>query len=287
MQVVDSARRQLWHECVCWLKIIAAETSRTHSSRAELRARQRSRCGHIALSEPKAQWAKRAANQKAAAAWTRSAPGGRALQGLVGSGHDITRWRCHIKTTDANRGHLAALLGGTKNVMVAGHDLQGLRAAVDDPDIDFHGGGGGGGVAGPPSILVPPPPAPSATDTNLPPPSIKTMKGPYFSRVYPPRASSRGGHRGALCAGRGRAWLMARLAHGGCAPRERRQKDQLKKRRHIAESSDDDDDAPTKPLTVEETKALADSLVSLPRGQGRRPRYTNPRGIWRGPIWRY
>ena len=29
------SRRQLWHECVCWLKWSRAETSRTHSSRAQ------------------------------------------------------------------------------------------------------------------------------------------------------------------------------------------------------------------------------------------------------------
>ena len=39
---------------------------------------------------------------------------GRALQGLVQSGQ--IKDGAHIKITDANRGHLAALLGDAKNV---------------------------------------------------------------------------------------------------------------------------------------------------------------------------
>ena len=163
--------------------------------------------------------------------------GGRALQGLVGSGHDITTsGAASVTITDANRGHLAALLGGTKNVMVAGHDLQGLRAALDDPDIDFSGGGGGGGggVAGPPSILVPPPPAPSATDTNLPPPSIKTMKETIlFAGLSTAGLLERGDIEARY------AQAEARLAEARLAEAERLE-NQLK-RRHIAESSDDDD----------------------------------------------
>ena len=193
--------------------------------------------------------------------------GGRALQGLVGSGHDITTsGSASVTITDANRGHLAALLGGTKNVMVAGHDLQGLRAALDDPDIDFSGGGGigvgggvgVGGVAGPPSILVPPPPAPFATDTNLPPPSIKTMKETIlFAGLSTAGLLERGDIEARY------ALAEARLAKARLAEADRLE-NQLKKRRHIAESSDDDDDDAPKPLTVEEKNALADSLASLP-----------------------
>ena len=82
---------------------------------------------------------------------------GRALQGLVQSGQ--IKDGARIKITDANRGQLAALLGDAKNVRVAG-DVQALRAAVDDPDVELHGGGVvGGRVAGPPAG-VPPPEAP-------------------------------------------------------------------------------------------------------------------------------
>ena len=63
---------------------------------------------------------------------------GRALQGLVQSGQ--IKDGAHIKITDANRGHLAALLGDAKNVRVAG-DVQSLRAAVGDPNVELHGGG--------------------------------------------------------------------------------------------------------------------------------------------------
>ena len=74
---------------------------------------------------------------------------GRALQGLVQSGQ--IKDGAHIKITDANRGHLAALLGDAKNVRVVG-DVQSLRAAVDDPNVELHGGGVvGGRVAGPPA----------------------------------------------------------------------------------------------------------------------------------------
>jgi len=79
---------------------------------------------------------------------------GRALQGLVQSGQ--IKDGAHIKITDANRGHLAALLGDAKNVRVAG-DVQNLRAAVDDPNVELHGGGVvGGRVAGPPAGVPPP-----------------------------------------------------------------------------------------------------------------------------------
>ena len=63
---------------------------------------------------------------------------GRALQGLVQSGQ--IKDGAHIKITDANRGHLAALLGDAKNVRVAG-DVQSLRAAVGDPNVELQGGG--------------------------------------------------------------------------------------------------------------------------------------------------
>ena len=102
---------------------------------------------------------------------------GRALQGLVQSGQ--IKDGAHIKITDANRGHLAALLGDAKNVRVAG-DVQSLRAAVEDPNVELHGGGlVGGRVAGPPAGVPPPERAPASFQATVP------AEAPQRSSAFP------------------------------------------------------------------------------------------------------
>ena len=112
---------------------------------------------------------------------------GRALQGLVQSGQ--IKDGAHIKITDANRGHLAALLGDAKNVRVAG-DVQNLRAAVDDPNVELHGGGVvGGRVAGPPAGVPPPPQyyaAPAMLGGPLPAPGRPVVQGEWVLPQAPP-----------------------------------------------------------------------------------------------------
>ena len=112
---------------------------------------------------------------------------GRALQGLVQSGQ--IKDGARIKITDANRGQLAALLGDAKNVRVAG-DVQALRAAVDDPDVELHGGGVvGGRVAGPPAGVPPPPQyyaAPAMLGGPLPAPGRPVVQGEWVLPQAPP-----------------------------------------------------------------------------------------------------
>ena len=112
---------------------------------------------------------------------------GRALQGLVQSGQ--IKDGARIKITDANRGQLATLLGDAKNVRVVG-DVQSLRAAVDDPNVELHGGGVvGGRVAGPPAGVPPPPQyyaAPAMLGGPLPAPGRPVVQGEWVLPQAPP-----------------------------------------------------------------------------------------------------
>ena len=243
---------------------------------------------------------------------------GRALQGLVQSGQ--IKDGAHIKITDANRGHLAALLGDAKNVRVAG-DVQSLRAAVGDPNVELHGGGVVGGRVARPPVGVPPPPqyyaAPAMLGGPLPAPGRPVVQGEWVLPQAPPErapasvqatapaeappASSpkpiddddddvEEGYEMVKVSGychfdnEHRAEVTRVVsAMEGLAPRERSYKimTELGKMWYTlshAEQADWTERAPvvkrkikaeasTKPLTVDETKALAKGIIDLPAGK--------------------
>ena len=243
---------------------------------------------------------------------------GRALQGLVQSGQ--IKDGAHINITDANRGHLAALLGDAKNVRVAGDD-QSLRAAVGDPNVELHGGGVVGGRVARPPAGVPPPPqyyaAPAMLGGPLPAPGRPVVQGEWVLPQAPPErapasvqatapaeappASSpkpiddddddvEEGYEMVKVSGychfdnEHRAEVTRVVsAMEGLAPRERSYKimTELGKMWYTlshAEQADWTERAPvvkrkikaeasTKPLTVDETKALAKGIIDLPAGK--------------------
>ena len=243
---------------------------------------------------------------------------GRALQGLVQSGQ--IKDGAHINITDANRGHLAALLGDAKNVRVAGDD-QSLRAAVGDPNVELHGGGVVGGRVARPPVGVPPPPqyyaAPAMLGGPLPAPGRPVVQGEWVLPQAPPErapasvqatapaeappASSpkpiddddddvEEGYEMVKVSGychfdnEHRAEVTRVVsAMEGLAPRERSYKimTELGKMWYTlshAEQADWTERAPvvkrkikaeasTKPLTVDETKALAKGIIDLPAGK--------------------
>ena len=243
---------------------------------------------------------------------------GRALQGLVQSGQ--IKDGAHINITDANRGHLTALLGDAKNVRVAG-DVQSLRAAVGDPNVELHGGGVVGGRVARPPVGVPPPPqyyaAPAMLGGPLPAPGRPVVQGEWVLPQAPPErapasvqatapaeappASSpkpiddddddvEEGYEMVKVSGychfdnEHRAEVTRVVsAMEGLAPRERSYKimTELGKMWYTlshAEQADWTERAPvvkrkikaeasTKPLTVDETKALAKGIIDLPAGK--------------------
>ena len=197
---------------------------------------------------------------------------GRALQGLVQSGQ--IKDGARIKITDANRGQLATLLGDAKNVRVVG-DVQSLRAAVDDPDVELHGGGVvGGRVAGPPAGVPPPPAPPSAPHGGGADDEVeegyemaKLSGFVHFANEHRAEVTrvvtamegltqrERSRTIGTELAKMWKALPYADQAHWSqCAP--------VVKQKIKAEAA-----SSPKPLTVEETKALAKGIIDLPVGK--------------------